>query len=79
VATPDPTTGFASSTALCLPGDVAISGEYNATGQVTGFATRLLYLGSLGPDPPTNWNSQIESSQDNLNLTTTVNCFNNTP
>jgi len=79
VATPDPSTGFANSTALCLPGDVAISGEYNATGQVTGFPIRTLYFGSLGPDPPTNWNTLIESSQDNLNVTTTVNCFNNTP
>ena len=78
VATPA-VTGFANSTALCLPGDVAISGEYNATEQVTGFPTRVLYFGSLGPDPPTNWSTQIESSQDNLNLTTTVNCFNNTP
>ena len=79
VATPDPSTGFANSTALCLPGDVAISGEYNATGQETGFPIRTLYFGSLGPDPPTNWNILIESSQDNLNVTTTVNCFNNTP
>ena len=79
VATPDPFTGLANSTALCQPGDVAISGEYNATGQETGFPIRTLYFGSLGPDPPTNWNTLIESSQDNLNVTTTVNCFNNTP
>ena len=79
VATPNFNTDFANSTALCLPGDVAISGEYNATGQLGGFFTRIVYFGSLGPDPPTNWNTLIESSQDNLNVTTTVNCFNNTP
>ncbi len=73
----------ANSTVSCLPGDIAISGENNITSSA---ATPLppgsydiRYFGSLGPDPPTNWNSLIESSQDNLNLTTTVNCFNNTP
>ena len=49
---------FANSTALCLPGDVAISGKYNTTGQDTGSAFRVLSFGSLGPEPPTNWSTQ---------------------
>jgi hypothetical protein len=78
VATPAFTGDFANSTALCLPGDVAISGEYNLTGQDFGDPVRLVYFGSLGPDPPTNWFTQILGTQT-MNVTTTVNCFDNSP
>ena len=70
--------GLANSTVFCLPGDVAISGEYNLTGQDFGDAVRLVYFGSLGSDPPTNWFTQI-LGEETMTVTTTVNCFNNTP
>jgi hypothetical protein len=36
------------------------------------------YFGSLGPDPPTNWSTQIVGLFPNrVNVTTTVNCFDN--
>ena len=74
---PNPFTEFANSTALCLPGDVAISGEYNST-QDTGDVFRVLFFGSLGSDPPTNWGTQI-LGQGVSTVTTTVNCFDNPP
>jgi hypothetical protein len=78
-ATPD-LNDFANSTALCLPGDVAISGEYNTTNQRGGFVFRILDFGSLGPDPPTNWSTQADAQSGNgIILTTTVNCFDNPP
>ena len=73
------TNNFANSTALCLPGDVAISGEYNITlpDIVFGFHD-ILYFGSLGPDPPTNWSTQLVGG-GGIIVVTTVNCFDNSP
>ncbi|HZL23256.1 MAG TPA: hypothetical protein VFC05_08020, partial [Nitrososphaeraceae archaeon] len=63
---------------LCLPGDVAISGEYNITAPPT-VELQLLYFGSLGSDPPTNWSTQVSVIQTVVGVTTTVNCFDNPP
>jgi hypothetical protein len=71
---------FANSTVSCLPGDVAISGEYNLT-SVNFPATQNLditYFGSLGPDPPTNWSTQLLGTPAPT-VVTTVNCFDNPP
>jgi hypothetical protein len=68
----------ANSTALCLSGDVAISGEYNLTaGSITGNHD-VRFFGSIGSDPPTNWSTQL-FGQDGITVVTTVNCFDNPP
>jgi hypothetical protein len=73
----------ANSTVSCLPGDVAISGEYNIT--TTNAAVQpateydLRSFGSLGPDPPTNWSTQLSGFAGFFSVTTTVNCFDNPP
>ena len=72
-------TDFANSTALCQPGDVAISGEYNLTVIDTEFERDILYFGSLGSDPPKNWSTQIISNDPDQFVTTTVNCYDNPP
>ena len=48
---------IANSTAVCLPGDVALSGDYNITGAIRE-TPGITYFGSLGSDPPTNWSTQ---------------------
>jgi hypothetical protein len=73
----------ANSTVSCLPGDVAISGEYNITSSTTqplppGMFD-LRYFGSLGPDPPTNWSTQLSGDPGFISVITTVNCFDNPP
>jgi hypothetical protein len=81
IGNPSNTTGTdnANSTVSCLPGDVAISGEYNITlpDIVFGFHD-ILYFGSLGPDPPTNWSTQLVGG-GGIIVVTTVNCFDNSP
>ena len=75
-------TDFANSTASCLPGDVAISGEYNITsplGLVPTGEFDIRYFGSIGPDPPTNWSTQIVSIFFAVPVQTTVNCYDNPP
>jgi Collagen triple helix repeat (20 copies) len=70
----------ANSTVSCLPGDVAISGEYNITTTapvLPGTEYDLRYFGSLGPDPPTNWSTQLSGFAGFISVTTTVNCFDN--
>jgi hypothetical protein len=71
---------LANSTAVCLPGDVAISGEYNLT--ISGMHPTGLweerYFGSLGADPPTNWSTQLFGIIP-ITVQTTVNCFDNPP
>jgi Collagen triple helix repeat (20 copies) len=73
----------ANSTVSCLPGDVAISGEYNITSSTTvplpPGEYDLRYFGSLGPDPPTNWSTQLSGFAGFFSVTTTVNCFDNPP
>jgi len=72
----------ANSTVSCLPGDVAISGEYNITSTSANLppgSYDLRYFGSLGPDPPTNWSTQLFGSGGFISVTTTVNCFDNPP
>jgi hypothetical protein len=72
----------ANSTVSCLPGDVAISGEYNITSSAADFLIGeydLRYFGSLGPDPPTNWSTQLSGFAGFFSVTTTVNCFDNPP
>jgi len=73
----------ANSTVSCLPGDVAISGEYNITSSAATFLPpgeyELRYFGSLGPDPPTNWSTQLSGFAGFISVTTTVNCFDNPP
>jgi hypothetical protein len=46
--------------------------------QDTGDVFRVLFFGSLGSDPPTNWSTQI-LGQGVSTVTTTVNCFDNPP
>ena len=72
---------IANSTVSCLPGDVAISGEYNITSQaaIDPGSYDLRYFGSLGPDPPTNWSTQVVSIFFGVPVQTTVNCFDNPP
>jgi hypothetical protein len=70
--------------ASCLSGDVAISGEYNITFNQPElvFSTGLYdiqYFGSVGPDPPTNWSTQIVGPSFFVTVQTTVNCFDNPP
>ena len=75
-----PTT--ANSTVSCLPGDVAISGEYNITSSAANLppgSYDLRYFGSLGPDPPTNWSTQLFGSGGFITVRTTVNCYDNPP
>jgi hypothetical protein len=72
------TNNFANSTVSCLPGDVAISGEYNIITHNVPGAFDILYFGSLGPDPPTNWSTQLFGPAD-TSVVTTVNCFDNSP
>ena len=72
----------ANSTVSCLPGDVAISGEYNITSASANLppgSYDLRYFGSLGPDPPTNWSTQLFGSGGFITVRTTVNCFDNPP
>ena len=73
----------ANSTVSCLPGDVAISGEYNITSSTPVFLPPgeydLRYFGSLGPDPPTNWSTQLSGFAGFISVTTTVNCYDNPP
>ena len=73
----------ANSTVSCLPGDVAISGEYNITSSGVGplppGSYDLRYFGSLGPDPPTNWSTQLSGNPGFISVTTTVNCYDNPP
>src|SRR5918994_4454755 len=72
----------ANSTVSCLPGDVAISGEYNITSTAPvppGTEYDLRYFGSLGPDPPTNWSTQLSGEAGFISVTTTVNCYDNPP
>ena len=55
----------ANSTAVCLPGDVAISGEFGITGAIAFPPfSYLLYFGSIGTDPPTNWSTQLYGVND---------------
>jgi hypothetical protein len=73
---------MANSTALCQPGDVAVSGEYNITSPTIfpTFQTPVItYFGSLGSDPPTNWNTQLFAGTFSVTVVTTVNCFDNPP
>jgi hypothetical protein len=71
---------FANSTISCLPGDVAISGEYNITipGRHPPGQYDVKYFGSLGSDPPTNWSTQLSGFLP-VTVVTTVNCFDNAP
>ena len=73
----------ANSTVSCLPGDVAISGEYNITSLAAAplppGSYDLRYFGSLGPNPPTNWSTQLSGDPGFISVTTTVNCFDNPP
>ena len=71
----------ANSTVSCLPGDVAISGEYNITSlaEIPPGSYDLRYFGSLGPDPPTNWSTQLFGSGGFISVITTVNCYDNPP
>jgi hypothetical protein len=72
----------ANSTVSCLPGDVAISGEYNITSSAANLppgSYDLRYFGSLGPDPPTNWSTQLSGEPGFISVTTTVNCYDNPP
>lgn len=65
--------------ALCQPGDVAVSGEYNVTNVGVGADNyEVRFFGSIGPDPPTNWSTQ-GFGQTFITFTTTVNCFDNPP
>jgi hypothetical protein len=74
------TSPFVNSTVSCLPGDVAISGEYNITiPRVAPGLFDILYFGSIGPDPPTNWSTQIVGFFSGITVQTTVNCFDNPP
>jgi len=75
-----PTT--ANSTVSCLPGDVAISGEYNITSAAANLppgSYDLRHFGSLGPDPPRNWSTQLFGSGGFITVRTTVNCYDNPP
>jgi hypothetical protein len=72
----------ANSTVSCLPGDVAISGEYNITSTAATLPAGsydLRYFGSLGPDPPTNWSTQLFGDGGFIAVRTTVNCYDNPP
>ena len=72
----------ANSTVSCLPGDVAISGEYNITSTAATLPAGsydLRYFGSLGPDPPTNWSTQLFGDGGFISVRTTVNCYDNPP
>src|ERR687898_2809642 len=72
----------ANSTVSCLPGDVAISGEYNITSTAPNLppgSYDIRYFGSLGADPPTNWSTQLFGSGGFITVTTTVNCYDNPP
>jgi hypothetical protein len=74
---------FANSTALCLPGDVAISGEHitfsgPAPDTPPAGSYDIQYFGSLGSDPPTNWSTQIRATNE-FTVVTTVNCFDKPP
>ena len=73
------TSNFKNSTASCLPGDVAISGEYQISnvGPVLSDPD-IIFFGSIGPDPPTNWSTQ-GIAETVFIFTTTVNCFDNPP
>jgi hypothetical protein len=73
---------IANSTVSCLPGDVAISGEYNITSSAANLppgSYDLRYFGSLGADPPTNWSTQLFGDGGFITVRTTVNCYDNPP
>ena len=80
-ASPIDQTNTANSTVSCLTGDVAISGEYNITSQaaIDPGSYDLRYFGSLGPDPPTNWSTQLFGDGGFISVRTTVNCYDNPP
>ena len=77
------TNNFANSTAFCLPGDVAISGEHNITFTSASLPAPgtfdIIYFGSIGPDPPTTWSTQMVVFVNFVRVQTTVNCFDNPP
>jgi hypothetical protein len=59
----------------------AISGEYNITFAVPSTPPGLYdirYFGSIEPDPPTNWSTQIVRFFG-ITVKTAVNCFDNPP
>ena len=70
-----------NSTVSCLPGDVAISGEYDSSGDLPV----ILYFGralddSPPPSPPSSWATFIFGDEETFDsATTTVNCFDNPP
>ena len=60
---------------------VSSGGEYNITFAISGSPPGLYdvrYFGSIGPDPPTNWSTQI-IGLNAIMVQTTVNCFDNPP
>ena len=62
-----PTAPFVNSTVSCLPGDIAIGGEYNIT--IPGVATGqfdILYFGSIRPDPSSPSTAAAETNEENL-------------
>ena len=72
----------ANSTVSCLPGDVAISGEFSTSGDVPA----ILYFGRAPfdttppPSPPTGWGTFILGDEESFDgIQTTVNCFDNPP
>jgi len=74
--------GIANSTVSCLPRDVAISGEHNSTSLIISRPGQydIRYFWSLGPDPTTNWSTQLLVRIDpTITVVTTVNCFDNLP
>ena len=71
--------GEGNSTAFCLPGDVAISGKYEITGNIISFSPTVIFFGSLDSNPPTNWNTQTFGLDPTFAVITTVNCFDNPP
>ena len=68
---------FATSTISCLPGDFALSGEYQIFSPITG-SPIVTSFASPAPNPPTSWSTTIfgVTGQD---VQTTVNCFDNSP
>ena len=73
------TPGNGNSTAFCLPGDVAISGMYEITGNIISFSPTVIFFGSLDSNPPTNWSTQTFGVDPKFAVVTTVNCFDNPP
>ena len=71
--------GGGNSTAFCLPGDVAISGKYEITGNIFIFSPTVIFFGSLDSNPPTNWSTQTFGLDPTFAVITTVKCFDNPP